>query len=486
MINLLSPVSETVVGIGDELEITWSDSDNVGVEVISLYYKTMDNWNIIAENIDNLNTFNWIIPNEPTENLEIRIIGQDEVGLRDTSEVYGIDIEISFPMVHSINPEIGMIDFKTNQFQFNLSQPLDPSSVTNENITTISMHSNNPQPTIEYIDSLKSIKISFEDNIVSMDSISITLTESLTNIYGYQLDGNGDGDGGDPFEVTYRTSMLADYDGDMTITVEDLSQFIINWEDDNLNEELGPFVGEMPHVYVSPDGDYNYHDMGAFALMWNWYFSNNTMSFANYEDDGLPIIIETEHDSIYLDIPSELSAYQIQIKYVPGSFFIGNTDDKDGLFLSHQEQELGVYTIMAQPDQKQLVIPIEIRGRDANISISYKGIAGQGELAGQMTKSMTIENVPDEFVLYSNYPNPFNPTTKIDYGLPSKTNVSLVIYDILGREVITLFNGPQEPGYKSMTWNGTDALGRNVGAGMYFYLLQAENNRQIKKMILLK
>ena len=486
MINLLSPVSETVVGIGDELEITWSDSDNVGVEVISLYYKTMDNWNIIAENIDNLNTFNWIIPNEPTENLEIRIIGQDEVGLRDTSEVYGIDIEISFPMVHSINPEIGMIDFKTNQFQFNLSQPLDPSSVTNENITTISMHSNNPQPTIEYIDSLKSIKISFEDNIVSMDSISITLTESLTNIYGYQLDGNGDGDGGDPFEVTYRTSMLADYDGDMTITVEDLSQFIINWEDDNLNEELGPFVGEMPHVYVSPDGDYNYHDMGAFALMWNWYFSNNTMSFANYEDDGLPIIIETEHDSIYLDIPSELSAYQIQIKYVPGSFFIGNTDDKDGLFLSHQEQELGVYTIMAQPDQKQLVIPIEIRGRDANISISYKGIAGQGELAGQMTKSMTIENVPDEFVLYSNYPNPFNPTTKIDYGLPSKTNVSLVIYDILGREVITLFNGPQEPGYKSMTWNGTDALGRNVGAGMYFYLLQAGNNRQIKKMILLK
>ena len=277
MINLLSPVSETAVGIGDELEITWSDSDNVGVEVISLYYKTMDNWNIIAENIDNLNIFNWIIPNEPTENLEIRIIGQDQVGLRDTSEVFGIDIEISFPMVHSINPEIGMIDFKTNQFQFNLSQPLDPNSVTNENITTISMHSDNPQPTIEYIDSLKSIKISFEDNIVSMDSISITLTENLTNVYGYQLDGNGDGVGGDPFEVTYQTSMLADYDEDMTITVEDLSQFIINWEDNNLTKELGPFVGDMPHVFISPDGDFNYHDMGAFALMWNWYFSNNSV-----------------------------------------------------------------------------------------------------------------------------------------------------------------------------------------------------------------
>ena len=159
---------------------------------------------------------------------------------------------------------------------------------------------------------------------------------------------------------------------------------------------------------------------------------------------------------------------------------------KNGLFLTYQEQELGVYTIMAQPDQKQLVIPIEIRGRDANISISYKGIAVQGDLAGQLTKFMTIENVPDEFVLYSNYPNPFNPTTKIDYGLPEEANVSLVIFDILGREVITLVDGLQEPGYRSMTWNGTDALGRNVSAGMYFYLLQAGDFRQINKMILLK
>ena len=210
------------------------------------------------------------------------------------------------------------------------------------------------------------------------------------------------------------------------------------------------------------------------------------MSFANYEDDGLPITIEAEHDSIYLDIPSDLSAYQVQIQYTPGSFFIGSSDDKEGLFLTHQEQELGVYTIMAQPGQKQLVIPIEIRGRDANISISYKGITDQGELAGQMTKSMTIENVPDEFVLYANYPNPFNPTTKIDYGLPKEANVSLVIFDILGREVVTLVNGLQEPGYRTITWNGTDAFGRNVSAGMYFYLLQAGDFRQVNKMILLK
>ena len=94
--------------------------------------------------------------------------------------------------------------------------------------------------------------------------------------------------------------------------------------------------------------------------------------------------------------------------------------------------------------------------------------------------------IPLVFSLSQNYPNPFNPTTKIDYGLPEKANVSLVIFDILGREVITLVNGLQEPGYRSMTWNGADAFGRNVSAGMYFYLLQAEDFRQVNKMILLK
>ena len=56
----------------------------------------------------------------------------------------------------------------------------------------------------------------------------------------------------------------------------------------------------------------------------------------------------------------------------------------------------------------------------------------------------------------------------------------------LGREIITLADGVEEPGYKSISWNGTDTFGRNVGAGMYFYLLQAGDFRKVNKMILLK
>jgi len=280
--------------------------------------------------------------------------------------------------------------------------------------------------------------------------------------------------------------MLGDYNNDSQINVDDLAQFMIGLENDNTAYELGPFSGEIPHVFVSLDQKYDIEDVMAFGMMWNWYVTNNTMVFANYEDEGLPITIEAEHDSIYLDIPQGLSAYQVQIQYRPESFFIGSSDDKEGLFLTHQEQELGVYTIMAQPGQQQLIIPIEIRGRNANISISYKGITDQGELAGQMTKIMNIDNIPDEFVLYANYPNPFNPTTKIDYGLSEEASVSLVIFDILGREVVTLVNGLQEPGYKSVDWNGKNSFGNPVSAGMYFYMIQTKGFRQVRKMVLLK
>ena len=76
------------------------------------------------------------------------------------------------------------------------------------------------------------------------------------------------------------------------------------------------------------------------------------------------------------------------------------------------------------------------------------------------------------------------PDTK--YDLPEASHVQLFIYDILGREVTSLVNEVQEPGYRSITWHGTDAFGRNVGAGMYFYSIQAGDFRQVKKMVLLK
>ena len=95
-------------------------------------------------------------------------------------------------------------------------------------------------------------------------------------------------------------------------------------------------------------------------------------------------------------------------------------------------------------------------------------------------------SIPEVFALHQNYPNPFNPTTTINYDIPESQIVSIMIYDVMGREVRTLINEFQELGYKAIRWDATDNLGRSVSAGMYIYTIQAGDFRQVRKMVLLK
>ena len=94
--------------------------------------------------------------------------------------------------------------------------------------------------------------------------------------------------------------------------------------------------------------------------------------------------------------------------------------------------------------------------------------------------------VPEVFALHQNYPNPFNPSTTINYDIPESQIVSIMIYDVMGREVRTLTNEFQEVGYRTIRWDATDNLGRSVSAGMYIYTIQAGDFRQVRKMVLLK
>ena len=94
--------------------------------------------------------------------------------------------------------------------------------------------------------------------------------------------------------------------------------------------------------------------------------------------------------------------------------------------------------------------------------------------------------IPEASALHQNYPNPFNPVTTLRYDLPEPSNVNIIIYDMLGRQVKTLINQNQDAGHKSIRWNATNDYGKPVSAGVYFYRIQAGQFRQTKKMVLLK
>ena len=90
-------------------------------------------------------------------------------------------------------------------------------------------------------------------------------------------------------------------------------------------------------------------------------------------------------------------------------------------------------------------------------------------------------DIPKEYMLYSNYPNPFNPTTNIKFDLPKDVLVSIKIFDILGREVRTLVNDYKTAGSYTISFNGAD-----LSSGIYYYKIKAGDFEQVRKMMLLK
>ena len=98
--------------------------------------------------------------------------------------------------------------------------------------------------------------------------------------------------------------------------------------------------------------------------------------------------------------------------------------------------------------------------------------------------------IPNQFELSQNYPNPFNPSTTIRFAIPENANVKLRVYNLLGEEITTLFNGDMSAGYHSVDWNAS-RNGRQLSSGVYFYSIDATGVSgkefiSTKKMILLK
>jgi hypothetical protein len=94
--------------------------------------------------------------------------------------------------------------------------------------------------------------------------------------------------------------------------------------------------------------------------------------------------------------------------------------------------------------------------------------------------------VPGSVGLWQNNPNPFNPKTTIGFSLPAAARVRLEVVNVAGQRVEVLVDEVRGPGAHTVTWDGTDASGSTVSAGVYFYRITAGDFTQTRKMILIK
>lgn len=203
--------------------------------------------------------------------------------------------------------------------------------------------------------------------------------------------------------------------------------------------------------------------------------AGNRNLYIDYFDMGVPLPVEMESFTYNVNINDVTLNWKTVWEQNNQGFDVERKStvnwEKIGFVESNQNRNYSFTDKNLQPGKYQY----RLKQIDYNGNYEYHYLQGD-----------VVIGTPDKFKLSQNYPNPFNPLTKIDYQMPFSGKVSLVIYDISGREIKNLINSQNiEAGYYTVPFDGS-----NLSSGVYFYRIIAETNGQkyvdTKKMVLLK
>ena len=490
-VEMVTP-ENTVLGTGDSFTIEWLATDNVAELMIDLAY-SVDNEDFIdiATNEENDGEYGWIVPNEHTNNLTIRAIATDQVGLADTSLVAGLSIIIIYPTIVQILPEDNLLSLRESRISIQFSQPIDSTTITTENIQFESKYSDAVVIELDYENSENTLYLQFVNGLASADSLFIEINgNNLTNLFGYPLDANNDGEVGETINLSYTTQLLADYDTTNVVDFYDLNQFVSAWVEKDYTYELGPALGTVPNLIPTYDNSFDIEDMATFIRMWNWSddFAHPLLSA---ESIGEPAIFYFEGNKLMMELKEtdDISA----IRFSVSSSESIETDKEilkqdfdialERVFEDENISEINLAKTIFDRELSDLIIcSITEVKTSCIIDVSYE-ILGLNGVLSSGDESIDYNPIPDEFSLNNAYPNPFNPTTTINYELPTDANVTISVYNIMGQLVTELVSSGniQVAGYHQVTWNAD-----NQPSGLYFVRMTAGDYIGTQKVLLLK
>ena len=195
-------------------------------------------------------------------------------------------------------------------------------------------------------------------------------------------------------------------------------------------------------------------------------YANGSMIFENIEYGKYSDYLNVPADNYTIDVTAHGSKDAVASFYAPLDTYGGESGIVFASgFLSSADQDSAFTLILSTPNGNKL----QLAPKKPDLSIAEQ-------------KS----NMLSEIYSVSNYPNPFNPTTSINYNLGFESTVNVTIYDILGNVVKELYSGLQTPGKKSINWNATNFKGENVSSGIYFYEIKSSRFHIVKRMMYIK
>tara|TARA_B100000959_G_scaffold280810_1_gene343381 strand:+ start:640 stop:2433 length:1794 start_codon:yes stop_codon:yes gene_type:complete len=339
--------------------------------------------------------------------------------------------------------------------------------------------------------------VSDEFNAPFFFNINLAIGGTLTDAYNL-----GDSGSGLPISLPLPTNMYVDYiqvrewngHGNVQIGPPEFEGGVYGIFTDTTPVDNGLIAGENAEIYVW-EGTLSEGSIPPFegenGITWTstgsgWFgagiMSIQPVNLFNFGDGYLKFRIKIPSNIAFQIGIIDAWGNQSYVEFPSGQTKYGLARDGDWGQASIPIDDIRGDYIDLRMLSYEFVI-LEVNGASCEFALDDIYWEGGGDV------DVIYENkdlIAKEFILYDNYPNPFNPSSNISYSISNGEHVSIYIFDVNGRKVIELVDDYKSAGTYSIDWNGKNEKGMPVSGGVYFYSIYSEDFRQTKKMILLK
>jgi hypothetical protein len=327
-------------------------------------------------------------------------------------------------------------------------------------------------------------------SFASLDTITITLHNTILDSIGNPFDGNGNGipDSVDDYSWCFFARPICDYSKNDTINAEDFAVLRNALAAQDITKEVGPCSGTVPYYFLIPDSVVDFEDFAIFIMMWNW----------SLDTRGIPLIATHDSDSLirFQQCDTVLSVNAIRRANLVGGEIVihgigeqcspmrGEGIERNAPFITRLiGNDLVISFGVMDGMTAEQIAAIAVRLPLESIDYSYRLV-----FDGQITEGKGTRTVqgplPASTILQSIHPNPGMNIT-IAFGIPRHGHVSLDLYDAAGRKVVDLLNKKLRAGYHTVKLDNRTVSTR-LASGIYFVRLKTDDASLMQKIILLR